>query len=81
MGKPCLDRISVWKGTLARASLSFRKMEGETMSNLTKSALKASLKKLLLKKPLDKITISDIAAQDSSFGKPDKFCTDPEDRN
>ena len=81
MGKPCLDRISVWKGTLARVSLSFRKMGGETMSNLTKSALKASLKKLLFKKPLDKITISDIAAQDSSFGKPDKFCTDPEDSN
>lgn len=51
------------------------------MSNLTKRALEASLMKLLLKKPLDKITISDIAAQDSSFGKPDKFCTDPEDRN
>ena len=51
------------------------------MSNLTKSALEASLKKLLLEKPLDKITISDIAAQDSSFEKPDKSCTDPEDRN
>ena len=51
------------------------------MSNLTKRALEASLKKLLFKKPLDKITISDIAAQDSSFGKPDKFCTDPEDSN
>lgn len=51
------------------------------MSNLTKRALEASLKKLLLEKPLDKITISDIAAQDSSFEKPDKFCTEPEDSN
>ena len=25
MGKPCLDRISVWKGTLARVSLFFIK--------------------------------------------------------
>ena len=49
MGKPCLDRISVWKGTLARVSLSFRKMGGETMSNLTKSALEASYIFLLVK--------------------------------
>ena len=49
MGKPCLDRISVWKGTRARVSLSFRKMGGETMSNLTKSALEASYIFLLVK--------------------------------
>ena len=49
MGKSCLDRISVWKGTLARVSLSFRKMGGETMSNLTKSALEASYIFLLVK--------------------------------
>ena len=49
MGKPCLDRISVWKGTLARVSLFFRKMGGETMSNLTKSALEAYCIFLLVK--------------------------------
>ena len=49
MGKPCLDGISVWKGTLARVSLSFRKMGEETMSNLTKSALEASYIFLLVK--------------------------------
>lgn len=49
MGKSCLDRISVWKGTLARVSLFFRKMGEETMSNLTKSALEASCIFLLVK--------------------------------
>ena len=49
MGKSCPDRISVWKGILVGVSLSFRKMGGETMSNLTKSALEASYIFLLVK--------------------------------